>query len=107
MKKFSEDKIKEFRRIYNEAVAEAKKATEGKEENLRSLCGFSWISLFKTEFSKWANQEGLASKDVLEGNIILVEEFGQDIELKEEYAMAFARSLTKNGIICEARSRLD
>ena len=68
-------------------------------------CGFVWIS-FKgnTAWAKWAKKNTVA-KDM--PNEICIYQFGQSLEMKENYAYAFVEVLNKHGIIASVNSRMD
>lgn len=71
-------------------------------------CGFAWIEFpGNTAFGRWAKKQGLARSHYPSGLCIWVSEFGQSIDRKESYAVAYARVLRDGGVKAFAGSRLD
>lgn len=71
-------------------------------------CGFAWIEFpGNTAFGRWAKKQGLARSHYPSGLCIWVSEFGQSIDRKESYAVAYARVLRDAGVKAFAGSRLD
>lgn len=71
-------------------------------------CGFAWIEFpGNTAFGRWAKKQGLARSHYPSGLCIWVSEFGQSIDRKEAYSVAYARVLRDAGVKAFAGSRLD
>ena len=73
------------------------------------VCGFAWISLgdARKPFPKWAMKMDIAHKGYPKGAKIWVHEFGQSMERKYAYALAFAGVLINAGIKASAGYRMD
>ena len=71
-------------------------------------CGFAWIKFSgKTPFGRWMKKTGRAHKAYPTGLMVWVSEFGQSVDRKEAYAVAYAKILQEAGIEAHAGSRLD
>jgi hypothetical protein len=72
------------------------------------VCGFAWVKFAgNTAWAKWAKKNAGASKCYPSGVSIWVSNFGQSMELKEQYARAYAKKLNEHGIKAYACSRMD
>lgn len=75
------------------------------------VCGFAWVSIKgNTSFGRWAAQNANSGfrKDSYAGGLRRsCHEFGQSMQRKEAYAMAFAKVLRDNGIDAHMGSRMD
>ena len=74
------------------------------------LCGFAWINIkpARGKFVTWLKKASIGRTDSYYGGYtIWVNEFGQSVARKENYARAFAKVLGDNGITAYNMSRLD
>ena len=74
------------------------------------VCGFAWINIkpARGNFVKYLKKLGIGRKDEYYGGYtIWVSEFGQSMTRKENYARAFVKVLTENGLKAYAMSRME
>lgn len=75
------------------------------------VCGFAWIRFPKatTAFARFLKRAGIGRHggDYWGGWEISVRQYGQSLQKKENYAMAYAATLRAAGIDCHTRTYVD
>ena len=74
------------------------------------VCGFAWINIkpARGKFVKFLKDNKIGRKDSYYGGYtIWVNQFGQSMTRKENYARAFTKVLTDNGLKAYSMSRMD
>ena len=74
------------------------------------VCGFAWVNIKPNRgaFVKYLKENDIGRKDNYYGGYtVWVREFGQSMARKENYARAFTKVLSDNGITAYNMSRMD
>ena len=74
------------------------------------VCGFAWINIkpARGKFVKFLKDNKIGRKDSYYGGYtIWVNQFGQSMTRKENYARAFTKVLNENGLKAYSMSRMD
>ena len=74
----------------------------------RYACGFAWVNIpGNTAFGRWANKNKIARPAYPKGLTFWCPLMTQSMDIKEQWAWAFAKVLQQHGIEASASSRMD